>query len=87
MEFAFTLKCFLQPNADAGAVVERLALQGCNDALVGIGHEGVIVLDFIREAPTSEQAVSSAMADVRRAAQGDFLIRVTPGPTPTIQGE
>ncbi|HEV3022878.1 MAG TPA: hypothetical protein VGX76_10435, partial [Pirellulales bacterium] len=50
---------------------------GCDDALVGV-RDGVLFLDFDREAITLNDAVSSAVADVERADAGLRVARVEP---------
>jgi len=35
------------------ALVERLAGEGCDDSLVGVGQPRRLVLEFIREAPSA----------------------------------
>lgn len=79
MEYEFTLKFALSdPNADPEAVLGAIQEAGCEDALVGIGKRGRVALDFSREADTAEQAVASAIADVRRAIPGARFIEATP---------
>ena len=69
MEYTFTLKYQLaDEDRDADALVERLGEAGCDDALVGIGQAGRLALEFTREAADADEAVRSALADVRRAA-------------------
>lgn len=79
MEYTFTLKYQLaDDDRDADALVERLGEAGCDDALVGIGQRGRLALEFTREAADAEEAVRSALADVRRAVPSARLIEVTP---------
>ena len=69
MEYTFTLKYQLaDEDRDADALVERLGEAGCDDALVGIGQPGRLALEFTREAADADEAVRSALADVRCAA-------------------
>jgi hypothetical protein len=58
--------------------VDRLAVQGCDDATVGIGIPSRIALDFIREATTAEDAILSAISDVLTALPGARLIEAAP---------
>ena len=58
--------------------VELLAEAGCDDALVGTGIPGRIALEFIREAESAEDAVLSAISDVKRALPQATLIEATP---------
>ena len=79
MEYTFTLKYQLADDeGDMDALVERLGEAGCDDALVGIGQPGRLALEFTREAADAEEAVRSALADVRRAAPSARLIEVAP---------
>jgi len=79
MEFTFTLKYHLSNSSDdTDALVERLAEEGCDDALVGIGQTGRLALEFTREAASAREAIESALADVRRALPGARLIEATP---------
>lgn len=77
MEFTFTLKYQLQAS-DTDALVERLAEEGCDDAMVGVGNSGRLSLEFVREAGSVKEAVASALADVRRVVPDAKLIEATP---------
>ncbi|AZZ10169.1 MULTISPECIES: helix-turn-helix transcriptional regulator [Pseudomonadota] len=79
MEYTFTLKYQLaDDDRDPDALVERLGEVGCDDALVGIGQPGRLALEFTREAADADEAVRSALADVRRAVPSARLIEVAP---------
>lgn len=79
MEYLFTLKYQLaDADSDLDALVERLGEAGCDDALVGMGLPGRLVLEFTREADSAEAAVRSALADVRRAMPTAALIEAAP---------
>jgi hypothetical protein len=79
MEYEFTLKYTLSDEeSDAGALVERLAEAGCDDALVGMGRKGRIALNFIREAAFAKEAIISALTDVKRVIPHARLLEVTP---------
>ena len=79
MEYTFTLKYQLTgDDRDVDALVERLGEAGCDDALVGIGQPGRLALEFTREAADADEAVRSALADVRCAAPTARLIEVAP---------
>lgn len=77
MQFSFTLKYQLQAS-DTDALVGRVAEEGCDDALVGVGRSGRFSLEFAREAGSAKEAVESALADVRRAVPDARLIEATP---------
>ena len=79
MEYTFTLKYQLaDDDHDPDALVERLGEAGCDDALVGIGQPGRLALEFTREATSADEAVRSALADVRRVVPSAKLIEVSP---------
>lgn len=79
MEYVFTLKYQLTEKAtDTAELVERLAEAGCDDALVGIGQPGRVALEFTREAKSAEDAVFSAMSNVRSAIPSASLIEAIP---------
>jgi hypothetical protein len=65
-------------DRDPEALVERLGEAGCDDALIGIGQPGRLALEFTREAESAEEAVRSALADVRGAVPLARLIEVAP---------
>lgn len=58
-------------------VSDALFETGCDDALVGI-RDGVVFLDFDREASSFHEAVQSAIADVEGAGIGATVLRVEP---------
>jgi hypothetical protein len=68
MQYRFTLNYQLADNAtDIDTLIERLGDAGCDDALVGIGLPGRISLEFTRTADSAQAAMTSALADVKRA--------------------
>lgn len=78
-EFEFTLKFSLtDASPEPGSLVERLGIEGCDDALIGIGKSGRIALQFNREAESAVEAVCSAMTDIKRAIPGAKLIEAMP---------
>lgn len=78
MEFIFTLKYRLAAQHDDDTLLERLAEAGCDDALIGIGLPGRLALEFSREAPSAQDAVLSALADVKGAIPSARLIEASP---------
>ena len=79
MEFTFKLNYQLSGNdANYDSLVERLGNAGCDDALIGIGQPGRIALEFTREADSAFFALTSAMADVKRAIPTAKLIEAGP---------
>ncbi|MES2721277.1 MAG: DNA-binding protein [Pseudomonadota bacterium] len=79
MEYQFTLKYQLaEEDCEHNAIVERLGEAGCDDALIGLGQPGRIALEFMRDAPSAEAAVISALADVKQAIPTAKLVEATP---------
>jgi hypothetical protein len=78
-EYSFTLK-FNFPNfqTDPNHYIEQLYKNGCDDALIGVGKQGCIALDFIREASSAFDAVSSAISNVKSVISDVTLIEATP---------
>lgn len=75
MVCTFTLHYELSSDeSDIDVLVERLAEEGCDDALVGVGQPGRLALEFIREAPSADDAIAGAIEDVRRAVPNARLI-------------
>ena len=58
-------------------VCNALYEAGCDDATPGM-REGVVFLDFTREAKSFEEAIASAIRDVERAGVGARVTRVEP---------
>lgn len=81
MVFTFTLNYELTSDeSDMDALVERLAEEGCDDALVGVGQTGRLALEFVREAHSAPDAIEGAKEDVRRAVPNARLIEVALAP-------
>lgn len=79
MEFTFKLNYQLSSeDANQDELVERLGEAGCDDALVGIGQPGRIALEFTREADNAFAALTSALADVKKAIPTAKLIEAGP---------
>jgi hypothetical protein len=78
MEFEFGLKYKVADDADMDELIEQLGEAGCDDALVGTGQPGHIALEFRREAFSAEQALVSALSDVKKAIPCARLLEVTP---------
>ncbi|MGS2722364.1 helix-turn-helix transcriptional regulator [Porticoccus sp. GXU_MW_L64] len=77
--FEFTLKFSLPENGTGPkSYIEHLGAAGCDDALIGVGKTGRIVLNFDREASSALKAVSSAISDVKRAIPGCQLVEAAP---------
>ncbi|NIM41180.1 MAG: DNA-binding protein [Hydrogenophaga sp.] len=79
MEYTFTLKYQIaEQGADLDELIERLGAAGCDDALVGMGQPGRLALEFAREADSATAALTSALADVKRACPEAKLIEAAP---------
>jgi hypothetical protein len=78
-KYDFTLNFALaQHDADPAKFVERLLVEGCDDALIGLGQHGRIVLNFTREAANADDAVFSALSDVQRVMPDAKLVEASP---------
>jgi hypothetical protein len=81
MEFTLTLNYqLMSDDNDMGALVERLAEEGCDDALVGVGLPGRVALEFVPEAHSAHDAIERAIEDVRRALPNARLIEAALAP-------
>ncbi|WP_428356309.1 DNA-binding protein [Methyloprofundus sp.] len=78
-EYEFTLK-FKFPDASItpDSYVDHLGAGGCDDALIGVGQQGRIALNFNRQAESALNAVCSAIEDVKRVIPDAVLIEATP---------
>jgi hypothetical protein len=79
MKYHFALSFKLaRTDEDPDEIVGRLGAAGCDDSTVGIGIPGRVGLMFTREAESAEQAIISAISDVRRALPDAELTEVGP---------
>lgn len=79
MDYIFTLKYRLPDTVtDSDDLLERLASGGCDDALAGIGQPGRLALEFTRDADSAQQALLSAMADVKAIIPDARLTEASP---------
>ncbi len=76
-QFSLTFK-LREPQTNPEEFVDPLFEAGCDDAMPGIGKLGYLGLEFIREAPNAFEAVTSAIADTKKAVPDATLIEVTP---------
>ena len=77
----FTLQYELTSDeSDMDAFLERLAEEGCDDALAGVGQPGRLALEFIRDALSADDAIQGAVKDVRRAIPNARLIEAALAP-------
>lgn len=78
-EFEFTLKFALtNPSIDPEEHIARLGEEGCDDAIIGVGQNGKIALQFNRGSESAFNAVISAIEDVKRAIPDAKLIEASP---------
>jgi len=78
-EYEFTLKFSLQDmSCYPDAYIEKLGIEGCDDALIGIGQSGRIALNFTRESSSAYDAILSALENVKRAIPSAKLVEATP---------
>jgi hypothetical protein len=66
MEHSFTIRVAGVNTAEENAYEDPFYEAGCDDALISV-VDGILFLDFDREAPTYEEAVASAIRDIERA--------------------
>ena len=78
VDFEFKLTYKLPSEPDIEQVIDKLGAAGCTDALVGLGVDGQVALEFVREASTAEDALQSALEDVKRALPGAKLVEARP---------
>ena len=73
-----TFTLILSGCTDLSSEIEdKLFEAGCDDALLGV-RDGVLFLDFDREAESLREAVLSAIEDVERAGIDAEVVRVEP---------
>jgi hypothetical protein len=75
-EYNFIFKFRLDDSKDLVEYLDELYEAGCDDSLVGCGHEGWLAMDFTREATNMKAAVESAMEDVRKVIGNTELIEI-----------
>ncbi|WAC75860.1 DNA-binding protein [Roseateles sp. SL47] len=79
MEFAFTLKYQLsRAEGHQREVVERLMDTGCGDALIRNSPPGRLSLAFHRAAESPDEALMSALKDIRSSLPAARLIEAGP---------
>lgn len=75
VRFKFTVSFKLHADElSFQVIVERLDAAGCIDALVGIGPEGKVVMEFTRQSSSRGEAIRSAVVDVLAAIPTAVLI-------------
>ena len=78
-DYTFVLN-FALPGGqdDPEQYLDALYESGCDDAAVGVGQHGMVGLDFTRAARSAEDAIRSAVANVRTAIPGATLVQAGP---------
>jgi predicted DNA-binding transcriptional regulator AlpA len=77
--YDFTLRFALaHTDADPEMYLESLAMEGCDDAIVGLGNNSRIALNFTRQAASAYEAIFGALSAVRRAIPDAKLVEVNP---------
>ncbi|GHD53940.1 hypothetical protein SAMN05216429_101151 [Marinobacter persicus] len=77
-EYEFTLKFSVAENLAQGVIEDKLFEAGCDDALIGVGTKGRLALAFCRESDSANQAIISAITDVKSAIPDAKLIEAEP---------
>ncbi|MCK5356339.1 MAG: DNA-binding protein [Methyloprofundus sp.] len=78
-EYEFTLKfIFSDTLISPDSYINLLGAGGCDDALIGVGQQGRIALNFNREAKSALNAVCSAIKDVKAVIPEAILIEAAP---------
>lgn len=79
MEYDLILRFRLPPGGqDVDDIVERLGEADYDDALVGIGHPGLVALEFVRRAGSAQEALFSAIRDVSKALPSAEFVEAAP---------
>jgi hypothetical protein len=76
-EYEFEL-VFRLPHGEEPDQYFQTLEEVCDDAIVGTGQQGFIALDFCREADSAQEAVYSAIKDIRRVINGAILVEASP---------
>lgn len=76
--YDFTLKFAVPDDVAVESLEHRLFEAGCDDGLLGLGQKGRLALQFSRAAASAQEAVTSALGDVKRAVPEARLIEVGP---------
>jgi len=72
MEYSFTL--FIStPNVDEETAANMLYESGCEDALFSVS-EGVYSVDFDRESDSFDNAIASAIRDIKKSNIGSYIV-------------
>lgn len=78
LDYDFTLTFAIPGTVDPDSLENALFEAGCDDAIVGIGQNGRLALNFTREAESAETAILSALRDVKSALPEARLVEAGP---------
>jgi hypothetical protein len=76
--YTFSLNFTLPKGDDPERYLDALYEAGCDDAVMGVGQFGMLGMDFTRAAASAEDAVRSAIENVRTAVPGATLAQAGP---------
>jgi hypothetical protein len=78
-EYDFTLKFDVSGiNTNPSDIADLLYGAGCDDAIIGFGKDGVIAVNFTRDALSASDAINSAISDVNQCVPDARLIEAIP---------
>lgn len=78
-QYEFTLTFRLKNSAESPEkYVDELGVNGCDDAIIGIGKLGSIALNFSRKSQSALKAISTAIKDVNKVIPDATLVEATP---------
>jgi len=77
-EYEFSLKFAVPCGLERATLEACLFEAGCDDALLGSGRAGRMVLGFTRAAPSAEEAVNGALCSVHEALPQARLVEAEP---------
>lgn len=86
MEHAFTLRYRVNAGTADDEIMSRLAQAGCDDALVGLGIPGEVLLGFTRTADNRWDAMEAAHQAVAQALPDAVLLLSTDGEPVSYRG-
>jgi hypothetical protein len=78
MKYNFILKLSIGEMLDPEQYLNVLYDAGCDDATLSVHEDESLALNFTRESDSSENAILSAIADVKKAIPNAKLIEVIP---------
>lgn len=76
--YNFELTFKLNQGETGEDYIDALYGAGCDDALVGVGRQGYLGIEFSRNAKSAYDAITNALRDVRQAIPHARLIEIGP---------